>query len=235
MDAKTIFNAMASARRDQRPSKINSAALPAAALTYAQGGEDWALYKRLKNIVPAERMGFYVDIGCGQPHVISNTYLFYTFGWRGLCIDANDEHAPAWATHRPRDIFVCQAIGKENGTATFFRSATTNWGMAALGDTPPEGGKFQPGIRVPVRRLEEVFAEHLADQDIDFMTIDVEGSEEGVLASNDWSRWRPRVILVECRGFSFDAPRILPAVRVVIDQNYELAEKIGENLMFVRE
>jgi len=138
MDFKAMLRSIGSGRFDWRNGALYSAALPMAALTYAQGGEDMALCKRLKHLIPKNATGLYVDIGCGAPFQLSNTFLFYCFGWRGVCVDANSDHTAAWAAYRPDDIFVCSAVGETNGTATFFRSAEENWGASRVG-TPPRG------------------------------------------------------------------------------------------------
>ena len=54
-------------------------------------------------------------------------------------------------------------------------------------------------VVVLAERLETVLAANLPDDVsvIDFMSIDVEGGEMAVLKSNDWTRFRPRVIVIE--------------------------------------
>ncbi len=51
---------------------------------------------------------------------------------------------------------------------------------------------------MPVFTLREVLDKYLPQgQTIDFLNIDAEGRDLNVLESNDWSRYRPRVIIVE--------------------------------------
>ena len=53
-------------------------------------------------------------------------------------------------------------------------------------------------VQVQAKTLVSVLDEHLPQsRDIDFMSVDVEGHEKAVLSSNDWSKYRPRVICVE--------------------------------------
>ena len=85
-----------------------------------------------------------------------------------------------------------------------------------------------------MRRLDALFADHLGDTQIQFMSIDVEGAELGVLRSNDWVRWRPELIMMECLGFDFTAPLALPAVAYLAERGYRLDSKLGENLVFIR-
>ena len=53
--------------------------------------------------------------------------------------------------------------------------------------------------------LSNVLSEHLAhNQKIDFMSIDVEGLDLEVIKSNDWDRFRPKIILVEMLNNSLE-------------------------------
>lgn len=230
-NALTALKSIASNRFEIRRFKIYGQALPAAALSYSQGGEDVALWKRIKYIVPPSETGFYVDIGCGHPHQISNTFLFYTFGWTGVCIDANAMHAEAWAKHRPLDKFLCAAVGEKDDVINLHRPSGLNWGVAHV----RKGGSDIPHtlepVQVSMRRLDGLLSEHVGDRPITFMCMDVEGTEDGVLASNDWTRWKPYALLIERTDFKFDAPRELPAVRFLYEQGYELRDKIGENIL----
>jgi hypothetical protein len=59
-------------------------------------------------------------------------------------------------------------------------------------------GAVQREIPVRVVPLAEVLERHLpAGQTIDFMSVDVEGNDLAALQSNDWDRYRPRVVVVE--------------------------------------
>ncbi len=225
-----VLRTIGSGRMVRRAAAIHGYALPQAALTYAQAGEDMAVFKLLKSRVMNAEPGIYVDVGCGAPLQISNTFMFYCFGWRGLCVDANEDHAPAWAAQRPKDVFVCAAVGEVVGSTHLFRHASANWGLARTGAAPP-GPSYQTGTPVAVKRLDALLAAHLADQEIQFMSLDVEGAELTVLASNDWNRWRPKAILMESHDFSFDAPYATPPVGFLREQGYRLEGKIGENVL----
>ena len=57
--------------------------------------------------------------------------------------------------------------------------------------------------RVEMFTLREILGKHLPlGQSIDFLTVDVEGFDELVLRSNDWSRYRPKYVLAEVFGVS---------------------------------
>ncbi|MCS6954957.1 MAG: FkbM family methyltransferase [Candidatus Calescibacterium sp.] len=54
-----------------------------------------------------------------------------------------------------------------------------------------------------VKPLSEILDDYLPkNTDIDFMNIDVEGMDLEVLETNDWDKYRPKIILVEILNIS---------------------------------
>jgi len=157
--------------------------------SYSFQGEDMIL----RRLLGSHRGGFYVDIGACYPILMSNTYAFYRQGWRGLNVDARPGSMRRFRVLRRRDINVETALGESPGTATFFLSAVdrhTNSLTAAE--------HHDQSVTVTVSTLADLLSSSLRpDQQIDFMSVDVEGHDLAVLRGGDWSRWRPRFVLVE--------------------------------------
>ena len=82
-------------------------------LSYSQAGEDLLVRNMLRSRLKKGYVGFYADLGCYEPRLGSNSYLFYRYGWRGICVDANPLFAPHYALVRPRDVFIHAAVGEE--------------------------------------------------------------------------------------------------------------------------
>lgn len=206
--------------------------LPHAALSFANSGEDMALRKLLKHRIARRQGGMYLDIGCSAPCCSSNSYLFYCLGWRGVCVDPNPEAAPHWKESRPEDVFISAAVGKREGsTRLFFHK--TNLGMHVIGDAPPSDDYAGETV-VPVRRLDSILAEHAKGRDIQFLSLDVEGAELGVLKSNAWDTWRPEYILIEAKDFDMLAPRKSETINFLLDLGYTLDSKVSENIILRR-
>ena len=73
---------------------------------------------------------------------------------------------------------------------------------------------------VGVLPLAEVLERHLPPgQYIDFMSVDVEGHDLSVLESNDWSRFRPKIVVVEDEQTEAESSDI---VRFMKSQGYEV-------------
>jgi FkbM family methyltransferase len=166
-------------------------------LSYSQEGEDMLL----KRIFSDKRDGFYVDVGAHHPVKYNNTYQLYLRGWHGVNIDAMPGSMNAFAQVRPRDLNIeCGVAGREEELVFHsFENPTLNTFDEGLALRYVAMGCRKTGEkRIPVRPLARILSEVVGDDDeIDLMNVDVEGLELTVLQSNDWSRFRPKVMLVE--------------------------------------
>ncbi|HET8930979.1 MAG TPA: FkbM family methyltransferase, partial [Acidimicrobiales bacterium] len=162
------------------------------AVSMSQFGEDLILAQLF-----ADRDdGFYVDVGALHPGLLSNTHNLYRRGWHGINLEPVPEHRAVFEQFRRRDLNLGYAIGAEHGTARFMVDA----GFSSFEEHfhTDTGGRPTRMIEVPVRTLAEVLDEHLAPaQQIDLLDVDCEGADAIVLRSNDWDRYRPRVVLAE--------------------------------------
>ncbi len=203
-----------------------------AQISFGMAGEDALLRQIFKRRLAEGKPGRYVDIGCAAPVHISNTYLLYALGWRGLGVDANPEWAAPWAQARPGDVFENIGVGQVPGTAYWFRHPK-NIGMSRIAtqNTAPGPEFAATGVAVKIERLDSLFARHFADGLIDVLSIDIEGAELDALRSNDWNRWRPGVIILEAHDFAFERPAESPAVAFLCAQGYRLTDKIGANVV----
>ena len=88
-------------------------------------------------------------------------------------------------------------------------------------------------ISVPVRRLEEILDENLPPHTtIDFLSVDVEGLDLEVLRSNNWRKYRPKVILAESWGSSLDNIYKDEVYIFLHSLGYELHSKTTNTLIF---
>jgi FkbM family methyltransferase len=178
-------------------------------LSFSQEGEDRVLSSLLFKLNEGSHIkkGFYIDIGAHHPHRFSNTFLFYKQGWCGINIDAMPGSMSTFMKCRPRDINLECGIGQSAATLKFFsfnepalNTFDEKLAMARCNNV----WRVQSIFDVPVLPLSVVLKKHLPNgQHIDFISIDVEGFDLEVLKSNDWEKYRPRVVLVETFGLSF--------------------------------
>lgn len=174
--------------------------------SWSQEGEDLILSR----IFEQQDSGFYVDIGAHHPKRFSNTYMFYRKGWHGINVDAMPGSMQAFNKHRPRDVNLELGVGCKEGELEYylFSDPALNGFSKELSERrhASEGShRIRNTVSVKVSPLSSVLAEHLPiGTAVDFMTIDVEGLDLEVLQSNDWQRFRPRVVLAEALGSSVD-------------------------------
>jgi Methyltransferase FkbM domain len=76
---------------------------------------------------------------------------------------------------------------------------------------------------------------HVKDRTIDFMKIDVEGGELGVLQSGDWERFRPRLLIVEATVVNSREENWQTWEPILIEANYHKVWFDGLNNFYLRE
>lgn len=207
-------------------------ALSCAVPSYSIAGEDMALRKLFREKIIKNETGIYLDVGCSHPVTDSNTYLLYTYGWRGLCIDARDK-SEAFFQHRPRDVFAHAAVGFSGNVFLHTHLQNTGMSKVSAAETLQDQDFASNSASVSGATLDSLIDEHLPGVRVDLISIDVEGSEMEVLTSCDWERHQPSIVIMECHEFTFSGPSP-PTVNYLADRGYILIEKIGANVIMRR-
>lgn len=171
---------------------------PWARVTFAQECEDLLVYDQVRK----RKNGFYVDIGGLHPIRFSNTYLFYTKGWRGIVVEPNPDAESLFRKHRPKDIFVGEGVASTIGNMEYhrFEEPALNTFDAALARTreETEGRPVKDRLQRRLSPLRDLLDCHLPEgTEIDLMSIDVEGLDDEVIRSNNWEKYRPRWLIAE--------------------------------------
>lgn len=166
--------------------------------SYAQEGEDILISRILGKDV---HHGFYVDVGAHHPFKISNTYYFYEKGWTGLNIDATPGSMFLFNKYRTKDVNIEALIGVGEEEVDFYEF---NWSeLNTFSSVTKDRFLLNPQIKLiktvkmRPKALAQLLEENLQGSEITFMTIDVEGKDLDVLHSNDWNRYRPKLVLAE--------------------------------------
>jgi FkbM family methyltransferase len=174
-------------------------------ISYAQNREDLIL----AGFFEQGYHGFYVDVGANDPEVDSVTKIFYQNGWTGLNIEPIKSHFKALQKQRKKDLNENIGIATKKGTLKL--REYTGSGLSTFSETMKREHQENPtgftesylDYEVPVEPLKAVFTRHNLTK-IDFMKVDVEGYEYDVLASNDWDKYRPKVLCIEANHIDKD-------------------------------
>ena len=164
-------------------------------ISYSYGGIDSLILDIFKN----QKNGFYLDIGCGHPIKNNNTYLLNKKGWSGINIDLDEENIDLFNSYRKKDVNLATAVSdKEGETDLYFYHS-----KSALNTISKENADFQKAKVSSIKKIKTQTINKIIenspfkDRKIDFLSVDVEGSELAILKNFDFTKYSPKVIVVE--------------------------------------
>ena len=147
------------------------------------------------------RDGFFLDVGCFNPIKYSTTYyLEKHLDWSGIGVDAQEHVRAKWEVARPRSKFFAYAVTDKSGeTVTFYQAG----GISALDRWNITKREIREDREIPVEVLElpTITLDDLLSREgvenIDFLSMDINGSEPAALAGFDIKRYRPELVQIE--------------------------------------
>ena len=179
--------------------------------------------------------GYFVDIGAADGFTASNTFaLEKWYKWQGICVDPNPVFAQTLFNGRDAvcstlcvhektgDILPFKFLADEN---TFF-----GWNFRAglvqhVGPIAEEVDRFFANINVLTISLMDLLKLYNAPQQIDYLSIDAEGSEWKILKSFDFTAYDITCITVE---YSDPGERLL-IFKLLSDHGYKQVEQHRSN------
>lgn len=201
-----------------------------AQLSYSSAGEDIVLKK-----IFLGRIGTYVDVGCNLADLTSNTFGLYKMGWRGLCIDADESLIAQHRRLRPRDRQRTAAVSDVRQEVTFSKFKLDNQ-IGSIDAGYSERASAGRTDKIEIRLTSETLTEILDSENIplrfDLLTVDVEGHDLPALRSLDFTRYRPRVVIVEILCLELAEAANHPIVMHLLAQGYRMFGYIMQNAYF---
>ena len=191
-------------------------------------GEDLIIVQHLKNI----NNGFYVDAGCYHPLHLSNTYLLHKRNWTGINIDVSRFSIDLFNFLRPNDLNINSAVSNTDGDVTIYfqkkiiQLTTINKKISK----ERMQGKIQEK-KIKSQKLNTILNNSkFKNRKIDFLNIDLEGSDFEALKSSDFNAYRPRVICVEITEKEIKNSIIF---KLLISMKYKLIWSSKSNLSHI--
>lgn len=202
-------------------------------ISFAQEAEDLLIKRWFSN----KTSGFYVDVGAHHPFRFSNTYIFYKAGWKGINIDATPGSMDAFREFRPGDINIEAAISDEKEILKFhiFKEKALNTfdEETAKSRVEKNVSDLQEIKELQTYTLEEILDKHISvGQQIDFLTIDVEGHDLAILKSNNWQKYRPSVVLLEDLGGTIEKALETEAYQFLKGRDYSFKSRTDNTIFF---
>jgi|GEM_PF-1043367 len=210
-------------------SPVNIQAPMSESRSHAQFDED----RILAEIFGERSDGACVEVGANDGRTGSASYLFEQRGWQCLLVEPIPELVEEIRKHRTCKVVNCAASASE-GEAKFFVAENVE-AVSGL-DLSPEraawieraGGTIKE-IGVRTATLDSLIGEAGFDQ-LDFVTIDVEGHELAVLEGFDLERHRPRIVILEDNTVGGDAG----VIKHMVEHGYVHFKRTGVNEWYAR-
>ena len=201
-------------------------------LTFSQAGEDLVVRNFFYDRLSRGGKGFFVDIGAYHPYRHSNTYYLYRAGWRGLNIDARPGSMKLFNKLRPEDINLEVAVGETEGVSKYYDFGDKDSALNTTSEKYIEklgmSERVQKEHAVETKTLSTIFDLYLPRKlEIDFLSIDIEGLEEKVLPTNDWSRYSPTLLACEIYGDSLAEIADAPVSNLLVANGYQIFARLN--------
>ncbi len=163
------------------------------------------------------REGFFIEAGGNNGFKQSNTYYYERFhNWKGILVEGIPDLYNKCVLERPNSqVFNCALVedGFSDSHVTMrYANLMSLVEGAQKGETDEEAhinrwlkreqekqtNSKSYKVEVPARTLTSILDECNVDK-IDFFSLDVEGYELNVLKGLDFSKYRPKLMLIEAR------------------------------------
>ena len=206
--------------------------------SYSQMGEDLILDSIFYDL----KKGFYVDVGANSPWVASNTMFFYEKGWNGINIDATPGSMKIFNVYRKRDVNLEIPISETEEILKYYLFRAPVLLPSSLSTFDEKIAKNHADLykvkfytkELKTQKLEWVLDKYCPDKEIDFLSVDTEGFDLKVLKSNNWEKYRPKIIVIECAGGDgWRGSDYVEIVKFLEENNYAFYYDTSTNALFL--
>ncbi len=157
-----------------------------------------------------KRNGFFVEVGTGDGETHSNTFMLEKqFDWRGILFEP-DRRFHAGIRQLRNAVLETRPVYSSDDRTLQFLEVSRAGELSTLADFKREDGRYRTGTAHAVETvtLTTALRLHNAPTDIDYVSIDTEGSELEVLKGFDLDAYNVKFLTIE-HNFAPDKKKAL--------------------------
>ena len=155
--------------------------------SHSQIFQDLFVYYILK-----KEKGIYCEVGALDGKELSNTlYLEQEHGWSGILCEPNKSYQELIKKNRPNSILITEPIfSKEDQEINFteLEGGRSGINKSSSGET---------SYKLKTTSLNKVLKENLNIKNINYISIDTEGTEYEIIKELDFDKFYPEIITIE--------------------------------------
>ena len=204
--------------------------------TFALGSDELEALEKteIRDYFGGKRGGICVEVGANEPtaHTSQSWHLERDLDWQCVLVEPIPHLADQARDLRPNSK-VCQVActrADKVGELELFIPVVPNGEVLAHASLQlnPDGFHYDnhTSIKVRAETLSKLLEEQGVDE-IDLLSLDVEGAELEVLQGLDFTRWRPKLIVMEDKNVFLDKHLLIKR------KGYVLARKLNGNNWYV--
>ena len=200
---------------------------------YSQWGEDQFIIEYFKD----KQKGIYLDIGCFNPFMYSNTCLLHQKGWMGINIDINPTSIDLFNIARPNDFNICTTVNNEKKLFEVYLddpfSPLNTLDSKFYKNLDKSFSTNKKNISVESKSIDEIIILSNIKTDIDFINIDVEGNDYKILTQIDIQKLKPKLISIETHSVDGSESENFQNINdYLINNNFSIFKRVGPTTLF---
>ena len=155
--------------------------------SHSQIFQDLFVYYILK-----KEKGIYCEIGALDGEKLSNTlYLEKEHDWSGILCEPNKSYHELIKKNRPNSILITEPLfSKEDQEINF---TELEGGRSGIN----KSSSVETSYKLKTTSLNKVLKENLNDKNINYLSIDTEGTEYEIIKNLDFDKFYPEIITIE--------------------------------------
>ncbi|MBT4529991.1 MAG: FkbM family methyltransferase [Phycisphaerae bacterium] len=174
-----------------------------------------------------EKGGFFVEVGANNPFDLSQTWHLAQLGWKGILIEPIPSLCSALREKRPESTVIEAACSSPSAPTSATFTVAQDSGKSTLADEfLDKRSDVLSQITVKLSTLDSMLQDN-AVSEVDFVSIDVEGTQFDVLLGFDLQKWKPRLVLVEDHLLDKNTHKLL------VGQGYQLVKRTLFNNWYI--